>query len=133
MLPHIVPIQYLFLRQYIDPAFDIGNAWERFVKQEERRMKPTCYKTRFLLKILLILFVVILFVYRSLVLSVASTVYHAIILFNLGLTTDGYSTLWCHVNNNSALNCEIQMQTHFPSTSPCVMNLGPDTYNFCGA
>ena len=82
-----------------------------------------------LLTILLISLMIALAVSRSSVSHYASLVLH--IFF--GATLDGYATLWCHINNNSALNCEVHMQTHRPSTIQCGVNLGTDTYNFCGA
>ena len=126
MLPHIDSIQHFFLRQFIDPAFNIGYAWEHFIKQEERRMKPKCYMRQLLFKIVLISLAIILSVYRQTVLRAAS-------LFDLWVTVSGYATVWCHIKGNSALNCEVRMQTHMPNTSQCDENLGSDIYNFCGA
>ena len=90
-------------------------------------MKPTCYTRQLLLKILLISLLI-------------GTVLLAALVFNLDLlpfdlwgTVSGYSTVWCHINNNSALNCEVHMQTHVPSMSQCDVHLGSDIYNFCSA
>ena len=126
MLLHIDSIQHFFPRQFIDPTFNIGDAWERFIMQKEkRRMKPKCDARQLLLKILLISLLIVLFVYRG-------TVLDAALMFDLGFTVSGYSTVWCHINN-SALNCEVHMQTHVPRTSQCDVHLGSDIYNFCSA
>ena len=93
--------------------------------QEERRMKPKCYTRQFLLKTLLISLLIVLFVYHG-------TVLDAVLLFDVEGTVSEYSTVWCHINNNSALNCEVHMQTHVPSTSQCDVNFGSDIYKFCG-
>ena len=123
----------VFPPQFIDPAFNIGNAWKRLIEQGERRMKPECNKRRWVFKIFLISLMITFAVFRTWVSNYASLVLRNVLLFALGATLDGYATLWCHINNNSALNCEVHMQTHRPSTIQCGVNLGTDTYNFCGA
>lgn len=95
-------------------------------------MKPKCYKRQLLLKICLISLTIVLFVFRGWVYFYTLSVLRNVFLYDLGATIDGYATIWCHINNKSALNCEVHMQTHRPSTSQCGVNLGPDVYNFCG-
>ena len=89
-------------------------------------MKLQCSIIPFIIKIVLISLVVVGLVYRETVLVTVS-------MLNLGATVDGYATLWCNINNNSALKCEVHMQAHMPSISHCDANLGSDIYNFCGA
>ena len=89
-------------------------------------MKWKCSMIALLLKMLLLFLVITVVVYRENVLSALS-------MINLGATLDGYSTLWCNINNNSVLDCEVHMQTHMPRTSQCNVHLGSGIYDFCGA
>ena len=99
-------------------------------------MKRKCSQPPSILKILLLIMiicaVVFLFCGDSYLEKVRGKVYEAVFT-PIGATVDGYSTLWCNININNALNCEVHMQTDVPSTSQCSMNLGSGICNFCGA
>ena len=70
--------------------------------------------------------------YREMLLSATSLVCLGAAV-SLGATVDGYSTLFCHIDNDKELQCLVHMQTLMPKRRSCNITLGGDKYDFCGA
>ena len=109
----------------VDPSNDIGLTWDRF-RRGESILKLRFSAKSILLKMLFLCWVIAVVLYRETLLSATS-------LVSFGATVDGYSTLFCHIDNDKELQCLVHMQTQMPKRRSCNVTHGSDKYDFCGA
>ena len=57
----------------------------------------------------------------------------SVVGFITSTTANGYSTLFCNINNQSEIQCVVHMRESMPTIHDCEIKYGSDQFDFCGA